>query len=81
MILTCVDFARQELDASHPIHDDVVEIGRAADRAAALTRQLLMFSRREVVHPEVLDMGELVRELESLLARSLGERVELDDRA
>ena len=77
VILTCVDFARQELDPSHPIHDDVVEIGRAADRAAALTRQLLMFSRREVVKPEVLDMGELVSELESLLARSLGERIEL----
>ena len=77
VILTCVDFARQELDEEHPIYDDVVEIGRAADRAAALTRQLLMFSRREVVTPEVLDLGELVAEIESLLARSLGERIEL----
>ncbi len=77
VILTCVDFAREELDPGHPIHDDVVEIGRAADRAAALTRQLLMFSRREVVTPEVLDLGELACEIESLLARSLGERIEL----
>ena len=52
--------ARRSSTAEHPIHDDVVEIGRAADRAAALTRQLLMFSRREVVTPEVLDLGALV---------------------
>jgi PAS domain S-box-containing protein len=77
VILTCVDFAQQELEPGHPIYDDVAEIGRAADRAAALTRQLLMFSRREVVTPEVLDLGALVSELESLLARSLGERVVL----
>ena len=77
VILTCVDFAQQELDAGHPVHDDVAEIGRAAERAAALTRQLLMFSRREVVKPEVLDLGELAGGLESLLARSLGERVAL----
>ena len=60
------------------MRDDVDEIGRAAERAAALTRQLLMFSRREVVHPEVLDVGALVRDLESLLSRSLGELVELE---
>jgi PAS domain S-box-containing protein len=77
VILTCVGFASRELPADHPVRDDVEEIGRAADRAAALTRQLLMFSRREVVKPEVLDVGDLVRELERLLNRTLSERIEL----
>ena len=78
VILSCVTFARDELDEGSPVREDVDEIGRAAERAAALTRQLLMFSRREVVHPEVLDVGALVTDLESLLSRSLGELVELE---
>lgn len=56
------------------------EIRRAAERAAALTRQLLIFSRREVVQPELLDLREVVAELENLLHRALGERVELETR-
>jgi two-component system cell cycle sensor histidine kinase/response regulator CckA len=76
VILTCVGFATRELPADHPVRDDVEEIGRAADRAAALTRQLLMFSRREV-KPEVLDVGGLLRDLERLLNRTLSERIAL----
>jgi PAS domain S-box-containing protein len=77
VILTCVGFAQRELPAEHPVRDDVEEIGRAADRAAALTRQLLMFSRREVVMPKLVDVAELVRNLERLLNRTLSERVAL----
>ncbi|MEA2317514.1 MAG: hypothetical protein QOD44_1703, partial [Solirubrobacteraceae bacterium] len=77
VILTCVGFAQRELPSEHPVYDDIEEIGRAADRAAALTRQLLMFSRREVVSPQVVDAGALVRNLERLLARTLSERVAL----
>jgi CheY-like chemotaxis protein len=77
VILSCVTFAQDELEPDSPVRDDIEEIGRAAERAAALTRQLLMFSRREVVRPEVLDVGPLLRDLESLLSRSLGERVTL----
>jgi PAS domain S-box-containing protein len=77
VILTCVGFAQRELPSEHPVYDDIEEIGRAADRAAALTRQLLMFSRREVVTPQVVDAGALVRNLERLLTRTLSERVAL----
>ena len=77
MILTCVGFAQRALPDDHPVRDDVEEIGRAADRAAALTRQLLMFSRREVVTPQVVDVAALVRDLERLLNRTLSERVAL----
>ncbi|HEX2077498.1 MAG TPA: PAS domain S-box protein [Longimicrobium sp.] len=57
--------------------DDVEEIRRAADRAAALTRQLLAFSRRQVLQPRQLDLNQSVREMERMLARLLGEDVEL----
>jgi PAS domain S-box-containing protein len=77
VILTCVGFAQRELPADNPVREDVEEIGRAADRAAALTRQLLMFSRREVVTPQVVDVGALVRDIERLLNRTLSERVAL----
>jgi nitrogen-specific signal transduction histidine kinase len=56
------------------------EIRRAGERAAILTQQLLTFSRRQVTAPEVLDVNDLVRELEKMLGRLLGERVRLATR-
>jgi PAS domain S-box-containing protein len=53
------------------------EIGGAADRAAALTTQLLAFSRRQVLHPEVVSLNAVVAEVESLLRRLIGEHIEL----
>jgi len=64
-------------DADDPRREDALEIVRASDRAAALTSQLLAFSRRQVLLSEVLDVGEVVGGLESMLARLLGEKVEL----
>jgi PAS domain S-box-containing protein len=77
VILTCVGFALRELPQENPVRADVEEIRGAAERAAALTRQLLMFSRREIVSPQVVDVGALVSDLESLLNRALPERVAL----
>ena len=78
VIMNYAEFVADELEAGSQAHQDVEEIRRAAERAAALTRQLLIFSRREVVKPEVLDLNELMAELEKLLRRALGERVELE---
>jgi PAS domain S-box-containing protein len=55
---------------------DVEEITKAAKRAATLTHQLLIFSRREVVEPEVLDLNAVVGEMEDLLRRTIGENVD-----
>jgi two-component system, cell cycle sensor histidine kinase and response regulator CckA len=66
-----------DLPADSQSRDDVEEIRRAADRAAALTRQLLAFSRRQVLQPRLLDLNQSVREMERMLARLLGEDVEL----
>jgi PAS domain S-box-containing protein len=57
---------------------DLSEIGRAADRAAGLTRQLLAFGRRQVLQPRTIELGEVVRGVESMLGRLLGEHVAID---
>ena len=60
-----------------PMRKDVEEIRRAGDRAALLTRQLLAFSRRQVMQPKTIDLNELVANVENMLRRLIGEDVEL----
>ncbi len=54
---------------------DVEEIHRAADRAAALTHQLLAFSRRQVLQPKVISLNALVPDIEKMLRRLIGENI------
>jgi PAS domain S-box-containing protein len=77
VIMNYAEFVADELQPESKAQQDVEEIRRAAERAAALTRQLLIFSRREVAKPEMLDLADVVGELENLLRRALGERVEM----
>ncbi len=77
VILNYAEFVADDLDPASDAQKDVEEIRRAAERAAALTRQLLIFSRREVVKPEVLYLRTVIADLENLLQRALGERIEL----
>jgi len=67
----------RELAEDDPIREDVSEIHAAAERAAALTRQLLTFSRRQVVEEQVMDLNATLGGLQTLLPRLLGEDVEL----
>jgi hypothetical protein len=55
--------------------DDVAEIARAAGQAAELTRQLLAFSRRQVLHPKVLDLNGIVADMETMLHRIIGDDI------
>jgi PAS domain S-box-containing protein len=61
-----------------PRQGDVDELKRAAGHAAALTRQLLAFSRKQVLLPQRLDANEIVSELELMLHRTIGEQIELE---
>jgi two-component system, cell cycle sensor histidine kinase and response regulator CckA len=76
-ILGNTQLLRRDLGESHPSRADVEEIRKAADRAAGLTRQLLAYSRRQVLQPRVLDLNGVVREMERLLDRLIGEDVTL----
>src|SRR5258707_13564743 len=60
-----------------PVREEVEEVRKAADRAAALPRQLLAFSRKQVLAPKVLDLNQIVTTMERLLRRLLGEDVHL----
>jgi signal transduction histidine kinase len=57
--------------------DDVEQVRGASQRAARLTRQLLIFARSDVVHPEVLSLNEVIAGLRELLRRTLGEHISL----
>jgi signal transduction histidine kinase len=57
------------------LESDLTEIRGAAVRAAALTRQLLAFSRRQILEPKVLDLNQIVREIETMLRRLIGEDI------
>jgi len=63
----------ENLDASQ--REDVEEIRRAAQRAASLTRQLLAFSRKQVLTPRVIDLNSVVRGMEPMLRRLIGEDI------
>jgi PAS domain S-box-containing protein len=70
--------ANIEPDRWVPVARDVQQIQRAAERGIALTHQLLAFGRREVARPRVLSINSLVREVQQMLGRSLGEHVQVD---
>jgi PAS domain S-box-containing protein len=65
------------LGEGHPCIRDVEEIQRAAERAAVLTRQLLAFSRKQVLQPRTIEPDRILRDLERMLRRLIGEDVDL----
>jgi signal transduction histidine kinase len=67
----------RKLTRDHPLRRNLSEIGLAAERASALTHQLLAFSRKQVLQPRTLDLGEVMERMSSLLQRLIGEDVEL----
>ena len=72
-----VDLLREELPADSPAHQDLAEVRKASERAAALTRQLLAFSRQQVLEPIVLEPNGLIEDFEKMLHRVIGEDVKL----
>jgi two-component system cell cycle sensor histidine kinase/response regulator CckA len=73
VVLGCADYVLQRSDLPEPVRQDVEQIWRAAKRTAGITQQLLAFSRRQLLQPQILDLNTTVRGLETILARALGE--------
>jgi signal transduction histidine kinase len=71
------DLALAGVDAGSPFHSQVTQIRQAGDRAAQLTQQLLAFSRRQVLQPQVVDPNAVIRDTGNMLHRLLGENIEV----
>ena len=67
----------ESLEPSDPRREQALEICRAGERAANLTRQLLAFSRRHILHPRVIDLTSVVVGLSEMLRRLIGVNIEL----
>ncbi len=68
--------ALMDLKSTDPFYTTMTEIGEAADRAASLTRQLLAFSRRQIIEPRVVNLNDVIRNLEKMLRRLIGEDID-----
>lgn len=69
--------AMEELGTTHPVHDDLEQVRLAAERSAALTRQLLAFARKEIVAPKTIDLNQVIEESAKIFRRMLGSEIEL----
>jgi PAS domain S-box-containing protein len=67
----------RELSVDSPLHSKVTEIKKAGERAASLTRQLLAFSRKQILQPKVLDLNAVIPDMERMLRRVIGEDISL----
>jgi two-component system, cell cycle sensor histidine kinase and response regulator CckA len=66
-----------DLDRTDPLWSSIDEIRKAGDRAAGLTKQLLAFSRKQIIEPKALDLNSTIRESERMLQRLIGEDIVL----
>lgn len=77
IILGYSELAQVKVEPGHPVLKSIEQISKAGQRAEALTRQLLAFSRRQVIQPVVIDPSQLVLDLHKMLQRLIGEDLEL----
>lgn len=72
-----VQLALMDLKPNDPLAETLAEISKAAESAAMLTRQLLAFSRKQLIEPKVLDLNDLIGSMHKMLKRLIGEDLEL----
>ena len=77
-IVMATDFLLNAHKPTDPSFQDIMQIRQNANRAAALVRHLLAFSRKQTLRPQVLNLGESLSDLENLLKRLIGEKVKLE---
>ena len=77
-IMMATDFLLNAHKPTDPSFGDIMQIKQNANRAASLVRQLLAFSRKQTLRPQILDVGEVLSDLTMLLRRLIGEKVALE---
>jgi two-component system, cell cycle sensor histidine kinase and response regulator CckA len=80
VILGYGEMMAAEIEPGSSLEQPLHSIQSAAARAADLTRQLLAFSRRQIIEPKIIDLNDVVREMESMLERMIGEMIEVETR-
>jgi two-component system cell cycle sensor histidine kinase/response regulator CckA len=81
LLMIITGYSQMLLDGMHagdPVRADLEQVVKAAERATDLTRQLLAFSRRQVVRPVILNLNSLVHDMDRMLRRVIGEDIELN---
>ena len=73
----CAELLQEQIPAEHPARDLLEEIREAGKRASNLTRQLLSFSRQQVVAPRLLDLNDVIGESEKMIRRLIGADIAL----
>lgn len=76
-ILGFAEIGLMKIEVDHPVRRYLTEIMKAGNRAASLTRQLLAFSRRQVLEPEVLSINDVVADMGKMIGRLIGEDISL----
>ena len=71
------DMLLSSIDPKNPLYPDTLEIKNASEKAESLTRQLLAFSRRQVLQPKILDLNTLISNMNKMVRRLIGENIEL----
>lgn len=78
VILGHAELGLIRLDPAHPVHAGLQEIRRTAERSAELTRQLLVFARKQTISPKVLDLNSVITAMLKMLERLIGEDIQLN---
>jgi PAS domain S-box-containing protein len=81
VILGSSELLSMRMGSDHLGHEDLQAIEEAGERAAQLTRQLLAFSRKQILQPQIIDLNEVVARIERILRRLIGEDIELTVKA
>ena len=79
-IIGYTDLSLRRVGLENPIRRNLEETKKAAERAASLVRQLLAFSRKQILEPKVLDLNEVVKDMHKMLTRLIGENIQLATR-
>jgi|GEM_PF-298575 len=77
VILGHLDMLMEDMNPISPVYSELIEIRKAAERSAELTRQLLAFARKQIAAPRVLDLNETVEGMLKMLRRLIGEDIDL----
>ncbi len=72
-----IDLLKNKLENEQSVVNYINQMKKATERAVSLTRQLLTFSRRQVVQPKIIDINQTIKELSKMLNRLIGEHIEL----